>query len=310
MEQETAILKNLLNVYWLRPETAIWRTLDALQLKKIKFTKPIVDIGCGDGIFTFSIFGGIVDTNYDVYRTMTKTDKFFSGIDIHDQLSRINFKIIKKPRTTVDLGLDWKKNLLEKAKKLKIYQKLVKHDANKQLPIKKNEFKTVFSNTFYWMNNIQHILNESKRICHEDGKIVIFVPDKKFQKSLIFNQYLSKGYLWAKMLDRGIFNNIKHCYSFKEWKATFSKVGLKIDYHSNYGTEQLVKFWSIGLRPYSPFLIEMANSLNLKTRTKIKQKLVKDLIPLLKSYLDFEMSEMGKNNCFHLFVLTKSHDRN
>ena len=112
------------------------------------------------------------------------------------------------------------------------------------------------------------------------------------------------------MLDRGIFNNIKHCYSFKEWKDIFSKVGLKIDYHSNYGTEQLVKFWSIGLRPYSPFLIEMANSLNLKTRTKIKQKLVKDLVPLLKSYLYFEMSEIGKNNCFHLFVLSKSHDRN
>ena len=140
---------------------------------------------------------------------------------------------------------------------------------------------------------------------NKDGKIIIFVPDKKFQKSLIFTKYLSKGHLWAKMLDRGISNNIKHCYTFKEWKTLFSKVGLKIDYHSNYGTEQLVKFWSIGLRPYSPFLIEMANNLNLKTRTKIKQKLIKDLVPLLKSYVDFEMSVMGKNNCFHLFVLKK-----
>lgn len=306
MEQETEILKNFFNIYWLRPETAIWRTLDALQLRKIKFSKPIIDIGCGDGIFTFSALGGIIDANYDVYRTMRKTDKFFSGADIHDQTSNINPKIIKKPKISIDLGLDWKNNLLKKAEKLKIYQKLVKHDANNKLPIKENEFKTVFSNTFYWMDDIEHILRESKRICHDDGKIIIFVPDKKFQKSLIFSNYLSQGHIWAKMLDRGISSNIKHCYTHKEWKTIFSKVGLKIDNHFNYGTEQLVKFWSIGLRPYSPFLIEMGNNLNLKIRTKIKKKLIRDLTPLLKSYVDFEMSQVGKNNCFHLFVLRKS----
>ena len=107
------------------------------------------------------------------------------------------------------------------------------------------------------------------------------------------------------MLDRGISNNIQHCYSLKKWKSIFSKVGLKIDFHSNYGTEQLVKFWSIGLRPYSPFLIEMSNNINLKTRTKIKQKLIKNLTPLLKSYIDYELASIGNNNCFHLFVLKK-----
>ncbi len=50
----------------------------------------------------------------------------------------------------------------------------------------------------------------------------------------------------------------------------------------------------------------MANTLNLKTRTKIKQKLIRNLIPLLKSYVDYELSSIGKNNCFHLFVLKKS----
>ena len=39
--------------------------------------------------------------------------------------------------------------------------------------------------------------------------------------------------------------------------------------------------------------------------SKIKQKLVRDLTPLLKSYLDFELAKIGKNNCFHLFVLKK-----
>ena len=305
MNSKNQIIKNLLNVYWLRPETAIWRTLDILLLKKITFSKPILDIGCGDGIFTFFAFDGKVGNDYDVYRTIKNTGKFFNGIDIHDQSNNVIPKIIKKSKVKIDYGLDWKINLLKKAKNLQNYEKLIKHDANSILPFNDKKFETIFSNTFYWMNDIEHILKESKRICDDDGKIVIFVPDEKFKQSLIFNDYLSTGQTWAKMLDRGISNNIKHCYSLKKWKSIFSKVGLKIDFHSNYGTEQLVKFWSIGLRPYSPFLIEMSNNVNLKTRTKIKQKLIKNLTPLLKSYIDYELASIGKNNCFHLFVLKK-----
>jgi len=51
MESTSEFLENFLSIYWLRPETAIWRTLDAIQLSKITFEKPIIDIGCGDGIF-------------------------------------------------------------------------------------------------------------------------------------------------------------------------------------------------------------------------------------------------------------------
>ena len=135
--EQTKILKNFLNAYWIRPETAVWRTLDTMLLRKLEFIKPIIDIGCGDGLFIFTLFG------------------------------------------------------------------------------------------------------------------------------------------------------------------------LKIDKHENYATEQLVKFWSIGLRPYSPFLIEMANNLNTVTRTKIKKKIIKELSPLLDSYINYEIAKVGTKNCFHLFVLSQ-----
>ena len=59
------------------------------------------------------------------------------------------------------------------------------------------------------------------------------------------------------------------------------------------------------MRPYSPFIIEMSNKLNVNERTKIKKKVIKEMFPILRSYLDFEMSKIGKNNCFHMFVLRK-----
>lgn len=305
MDKASEILKNFLNLYWVRPETAIWRTLDVLQMKSIKFKKPILDIGCGDGSFSFTNFGGKVDFNFDVYRTMKDTSGFFNGVDIHDQNKLVKPKIIKKVEKQIDVGVDWKKNLLTKAKQFNTYDKLIEHDSNNKFPFKDETFETIFSNTFYWLNNIEKILNESKRLVSTNGKIVIFVPDKKFKDSLIYNQFIKDGYEWAKILDRGIFNNIKHCYTLQKWKSIFSKTGLKIEHHSNYATERLTKIWSIGMRPYSPFIIEMANKLTLDERTKIKKRVISEIFPILHSYLKYEESKVGKNNCFHMFVLTK-----
>ena len=305
MDYSSKILQNFLNLYWVRPETAFWRTLDVLQMKSIKFKKPIIDIGCGDGSFSFTNFGGKVNSAFDVYRSIKNTSGFFKGVDIHNQNMQIKPKILHKTKMKIDVGLDWKMNLLKKANELKLYEKLIQHDSNNPLPFENEEFETIFSNAFYWINDIESLLKEAKRICTESGKIVIFVPDQKFKDSLIYNQFLKGGYTWAKILDRGIYKNTKHCYTLSRWKTIFSRVGLKIEHHSNYATEKLTKIWSIGMRPYSPFIIEMANTLKLSERTKIKKRVVSEIFPILRSYLDFELNNVGKNNCFHMFVLTK-----
>lgn len=305
MDYSSQILENFLNLYWIRPETALWRTLDVLQMKSIKFKKPILDIGCGDGSFSFTNFGGKVDSSFDVYRAIKDTSKFFSGRDIHDQNKKVKPKIIRKAGIQIDFGLDWKKNLLNKAKEFKLYEKLILHDSNNPLPFADKKFETIFSNTFYWLNDIENILREARRICNNNGKIVIFVPDKKFKDSLVYNHFLKGGQIWAKILDRGIYKNVKHCYTLAKWKSIFSKVGLKVGFHSNYATESLTKIWSIGMRPYSPFIIEMSNKLRLFDRTKIKKNLIAEMLPILGSYLNFEMSMVGKNNSFHFFVLNR-----
>ncbi len=305
MDYSSEVLKKFLNLYWIRPETAFWRTLDVLQMKSIKFKKPILDIGCGDGSFSFTNFGGKVDSSFDVYRTINDTSGFFSGVDIHDQNKSVKPKIIQKAKKKDRCWIRLEKNLLTKANQFKMYQKLIQHDSNEKLPFDDNTFETIFSNTFYWLNDIESVLKESRRICSRSGKIIIFVPDKKFKDSLIYNHFLKEGHIWAKILDRGIFNNVKHCYSLSKWKSIFSKSGLEVDYHSNYATKNLTKIWSIGMRPYSPFIIEMANKLKLQDRTKIKNRVISELFPILRSYLEFEMSKVGKNNCFHMFVLSK-----
>ena len=46
-------LKELLNVYWLRPETALWRAIDIEVMKNFDICGNSLDLGCGDGVWVF-----------------------------------------------------------------------------------------------------------------------------------------------------------------------------------------------------------------------------------------------------------------
>lgn len=214
---------------------------------------------------------------------------------------------MKKPAQVIDVGVDLKLNLLKKAEKLRVYKKLVRHDLNKPLPFLNSQFKTIFSNVFYWIDDIESLLKESNRILARDGKLIILVPDRLFKKKLIFNEFLTNKAKWAKMLDRCIYQNIsRHCNTFEDWKTMFKNAGFTTTYHSRYLPERFIDFWNIGLRPYSPFLIEMANKLKNNDRKKIKTKVIHEISPLLKSYTEYEVENNKNAGCFHLFVLKNS----
>lgn len=46
-------LEQWLNVYWLRPENALWRTLNVIAPGGMEVKQPSLDLSCGDGIFSF-----------------------------------------------------------------------------------------------------------------------------------------------------------------------------------------------------------------------------------------------------------------
>lgn len=86
-------MKNMLNrflkAYWLRPETAMWRTLDVESMKKFKFVSPSLDLGCGDGTFSFLRAGGEFQDNFDVFLDVDNLDRFFENSDVYDSFKDI-----------------------------------------------------------------------------------------------------------------------------------------------------------------------------------------------------------------------------
>lgn len=298
-------LKQFLNVFWLRPETALWRTMDCVRMDDLEFKKPILDVGCGDGIFSFIRAGGKFGLDFDMFLSAGSLGKFYQKADIYNTFNKnkLIYNVIKKPDYKIDVGMDWKQALLDKANFIRLYDKLIRHDANYRLPLKDSSFNTVFSDIVYWLDNVEGSLREFSRIISKEGEIILMLPDKKIKDCYVYNHYLKNKSPWAKLLDKGRYHHIKRNYSNNEWKKLFSRAGLKVVHHDTHISKLLIKFWDIGLRPLSPDLIKMANSLKKETRREIKKGWIKTCYQIAYPFLKEELTH--KDNLFHLFVLKK-----
>ena len=107
------LLKKLLNVFWLRPETALFRAIDLMQLSHYEFTKPMLDLACGNGIFSFIAMGGEFGLSFDMFRAVKESGEFFSGEDIYNSVNELigdyplRMEMSRRPREIIDgLGAD------------------------------------------------------------------------------------------------------------------------------------------------------------------------------------------------------------
>lgn len=311
-----SFLHNFLNIHWLRPETALWRSLDVQAMEKFSFEYPSLDLGCGDGTFSFLRAGGQLALDFDVYKSVDNIDKFFQKVDVFNAFySDEKPQIKKQPLYTIDYAFDHKENLLEKAKLLDFYKHTVRGDANKTLPFETNFFKSIFSNIIYWLDNPQTVFNEVSRILHKDGQCCVMLPNATFPDfSFYYNLYIKKQrkeFSFLELLDRGrMTDNIKQAKSFDEWNRIFKNANLQILDHQMHLSKPIIQIWDIGLRPLFPLLYEMTLNLQTDKLFEIKRKWIETfemfLEPLMKMDSDFGLESKP---AFHCFILKKAEVR-
>lgn len=305
-------LTQLLETHWLRPETALWRTFDCLLLEdNVKLDNKIVDLGCGDGTFSFIAAGGKL-INFDVFKNVTSMENYNKGSDIH------NIKVTDKflfddtnLRYSITYGIDNKDGLISKAKSLgRFYSDTKIHDLNEKLPDISDDFDFAFSNILYWLNDLNSILTDWNRILNKDGQLILFVPNNNFkEKAWFYYKAPHSGYKkYFNYFDRNYASLIHHCYSYKTWKDIFNKAGFKIKMHKPYLSDIVMEIWNIGTRPISPLLINTANKLNDKDREEVK----KDWVNYFKDFFlpivhdEYSRTISDKESAFHFFVLEKN----
>jgi SAM-dependent methyltransferase len=311
-----SVLRELLNVYWLRPETALWRAIDIEIMKDFDINGKSLDLGCGDGILSFIRAGGKFDIAFDDYQSVGNLDKFFENYDIHDTFQPgYKPQIIQKPNYTFSAALDHKENLISKAKELNFYNDYVIHDANKTLPFAENTFNSIFSNIIYWLDNPQKSLDEIARVLHKgSGRVALMLPNSTMPKFSFYNNLHvdnnDHDYSFLKYLDRGRHDsNIKISKSYTEWKAIIEKSGLRIVEHKMHLSKSLIQIWDVGLRPLFPVLIKMVDAVEDKDKLiEIKREWIEIFMKFLEPIFELEMQnklDQNEEKAFHYFVLEK-----
>ncbi len=308
------VLDQLLNLYWLRPETALWRHIDIQAMNGFEFASPSLDLGCGDGNFSFIRGGGAFAHSFDAFRSVAGLNEFFQNTDVFDSYdTTFQPNILRYPNYKIDIGFDHKDNLLKKASTLGLYKSLKVGDANNGLPFESNSFNSIFSNVVYWLDDPVVVLKEIQRVLSPDGQVCLMLPDRCFsQFSFYENLYVrNRDPKWAflEFLDRGRFaDNIRQGRTRIEWEETFNECKLSVVSHRRHLSERIVRIWDIGLRPLFPVLMKMVREIPPEKLPAIKAEWVNTLKIFLGPLIELEIGEQADavDKAFHCYILKKA----
>jgi SAM-dependent methyltransferase len=303
--KETVFLKNHLNVSWLRPENALWDAIASSIISRYAINSPSLDLGCGNGIFSFITAGGSFSIDYDWYINVD-VEGFWKNKDIYNacKVNSLQKHIVENPRYRFTYGLDQKINLLKQAESLGLYENIIQHDANQKLPFNDSQLRTVFSNILYWLNNPTKSLKEIHRILQKGGRALLCIPDTKFKEYCLTYSWKEKNSPLLRKLNLGRSETMKWSITYEEFLRLAQNIGFSLLYHSYYLSNLTLMLWDIGLRPISPYLIKMANKLSLEDRRSIKLEWIETMLELLSPIYEKEIKSREEGG-FHFFILEK-----
>ncbi len=290
--------RQFLNAYWLRPENAFWMVLRSNVLARAPMRGPVLDLGCGDGVFSFLHAGGQFSHAFDVFSAVKDLERVLDDhADVFDHIEDdYDPKITEKPAYTIDCGTDLKGNLLAKASKLGMYDRLVHHDHNERLPFADGEFQTVYCNTAYWVDDIDGFLREIARVTAPGGTAVLQVKLDAIKQFTMQKHRELLGDRWLDIMDRGRLGSWPTLSDRATWEARFASAGLKIADATPFVTGTHAHVWDIGLRPIAPMLIKTMNAIHLHLRQEIKRDWVDLFSQLLAPFCKPDMDLFTEPN--------------
>lgn len=301
----------LLQAFWLRPETALWRSLDIRAMAGFEMEEPSLDLGCGDGLFSFFRAGGCLDPLMDAFESMGNLESYFENVDAFDHFdAEFGLRVVQEPKYRITCALDHKRNLLLKTKPLGLYRRWVEADANQGLPFADGEFQSVFCNILYWLEQPAVALREIERVLGPGGHACLLVPNQRFLEGSFFLQQggaaASPEYAFLSLLDRGRMAEIRQVHPASQWESFVEGAGLQVEQRVDLLSIPLVKIWDVGLRPLFRPLLKLARGLDREHLAPIKQDWVDTLQRFMDPILalDTELCAQGQAT-FHCYQLLK-----
>lgn len=297
-----------LNIYFLKPFDAINDTLTSYLLYKDEaWQNDYIEIGSGDGMFSFIMHGGSFPLKFDRFIDVdiSKKDIF----DIHKKkiLTKNNNNLRIRPQISVDANL----NHVNKISEIGFSKKAI-HSSLEDIPLENDKYDFIFFYTAHGLKNFSSSINEAHRILKKNGTLLILLFNSFVKKNFLCHAISknSKGRIseYFKNLDNGRFHEISN-YSKEssDWKLFFDEKGFKFDKEKSGLSGVAWKFYDIQTRPILKFLIKFFNFCSPNLRTLIKLFWMIIIFPFLWVFFFLSSNTIfkSKKNCYLVLKLLK-----
>lgn len=201
-------LTALLEKYWFAPPVALWRAVELRTAAAERYDRPLLDLGCGDGLIGQVLFG---------------TEK------------------------NVDVGLDPWAEQLSRAARSNVYRHLDLADGHR-LPYATDSFATAFSNSVLeHIPDAEPVVREVGRVLVAGGRFIFTVPSDVFpflldgyiRRMEAGDAQAAKAYIDS--VDTRLEHH--HYYTPTEWQRLLAQGGMTMVKARYYMPEQVERLW-------------------------------------------------------------------
>lgn len=296
------------SLYFLKPQDAVNDTLTSSLLHRLDWSGQFVEIGAGDGVFSYVMHGGAFPLWFDRYllTDLTKPDIY----DSHK--SSVVSSSIKLSNPEITLAIDAKESHVLKIREIG-FAKLGLVAAYEELPLPSSSVQRIFYYTPHGLHDHEAAFREASRIMMPKASMLVLLFNSDFKPSFLCYRLarVIPGRIGSFFLrlDNGRYEEItKLSKSKEEWKLFFLHHGFEVE-AQHAGLSALAwKFYDIQTRPLLKLLIRLFGILPRHVRYVVKLFWMIIWYPyLVIFYLLFsnEYFVIDKTNCYLAYQLRK-----
>ncbi len=201
-------LTELLTTYWFAPPVALWRAVELRVAAEERYERPLLDLGCGDGLVGQVLFG-------------------IEGC--------------------VDVGLDPWADQLQSAARSGVYRHVNQADGHR-LPYADRTFATVFSNSVLeHIPDVEPVVRQVGRVLRTGGRFIFTVPSDAFRHLLdgyirpVEAGDVEKAGWYAAAVD--VWLEHHHYHTPDEWRDILASAGMTLAKARYYIPEEVERLW-------------------------------------------------------------------
>jgi hypothetical protein len=298
-----------LNLYFLKPFDAINDTLTSSLLSQLDWDGPIVELGSGDGEFSYVMHGGTFPIWFDRYllTDLNKTDIY----DTHHKNVLTASKKLLYPEVVV--AIDARKSHVEKIQEIGFAKKGIWAEYE-SLPLKPASVEKIFYYTPHGLKSHDQAISEAFKTLKAGGKMLILLYDASFQDSFVCYHWAQKSNIqkikeYYTILDNGRFKEITNLAKpLNVWREYFEEKGFCVLKEVAGLSHFAWRVYDVQTRPVLKVLIRFFNFFPMSIRTILKFGWMVVWYPFLIIFYclfaNYPM-KLWRRNCYVAFEVCK-----